>query len=505
MTTDAERPDRVTNEPETFDVVVIGAGLSGIGVARHLRAAFPDLSIVILDARAAIGGTWDLFRYPGVRSDSDLHTYGYAFKPWTGPDAIASGSAILGYLDEAIDEGDLRSAVRLGHRVERITWSSDVERWTVEATAGDRPVRITSRFVVAATGYYRYDHGHEPEFADREAFGGTIVHPQHWPADLDCTGRRVVVIGSGATAATIVPALAETAAHVTMLQRSPTYYVSLPRRDRIADALRRRMSEERAYAWVRRKNVVTSTASYRLLRRFPRLARRLLVRGVARRLPVGYDVDRHFTPDYDPWDQRVCLTPDGDLFAAIAAGRASVVTDTVAGFTERGVRTGSGDELVADVVVTATGLELLALGGIEVVVDGERRDPADRLVYKSAMLHEVPNLVFVFGYTNASWTLKVDLVAEWLCRCLAEMRRRGATTVIAVPDDPAMPTAPMLELTSGYVRRAVDHFPRQGTGPWSVAMDPRVDRRRLVRDPIDDGVLRFGRVAHGVPVGREVP
>jgi len=488
---------------ETVDVVVIGAGLSGIGVTRHLRAAFPDLDVVILESRDAIGGTWDLFRYPGVRSDSDLHTYGYDFKPWTDDDAIADGPAILRYLEEALDEGGLRPTVRLGHRVERVEWSSETARWTVDAVAPAGRVRLSARWVVAATGYFRYDHGHDPGFAGRERFGGAIVHPQTWPSDLDVAGKRVVVIGSGATAATLVPALAGTADHVTMLQRSPTYYAALARQDRFANRLRRWLPAERAYAWTRRKNAFGQGLSYRLIRRFPRLARRLLIGGVARRLPPGYDVARHFTPRYDPWDQRVCLTPDGDLFEAISAGRASVVTDTVDTFTETGVRTGSGLDLDADVVVTATGLELLALGGVELVVDGERVEPGKCLVYKATMLSGVPNLIFVFGYTNASWTLKVDLVAAWLCRCLGYMRRGHFTTAVATPDDPDMPTSPMLDFTSGYVQRALDRFPRQGTGVWSVAMDVRADRRRLLRDPVPDGVLRFSRVAAGVGGGRE--
>ncbi|MFM8304599.1 MAG: flavin-containing monooxygenase [Actinomycetota bacterium] len=477
------------------DVCIVGAGISGIGAAWHLRARLPEASFVILESRDAIGGTWDLFRYPGIRSDSDLHTYGYAFKPWTDDDAIAAGDKILRYLDEVVDDHDLRSRIRFGHRVTRASWSSDAAAWTVVAScarSGTQHV-VRSRWLFATTGYFRYDHGHEPRLPGIERFAGRVVHPQHWPPDLDVAGRRVVVIGSGATAVTLVPALVERGAHVTMLQRSPSYYVSIPQRDRLANRVRRWLPRERAYAWTRRKNVVRQALFYRLCRARPELMKKLLVRGVARQLPEGYDVDRHFTPRYEPWDQRICFAPDGDLFRAISAGRAEVVTDTIATFTESGIRLASGDELDADLVVTATGLELLALGGIVVDVDGRTVDPAGRIVYKSTMLSGVPNLAFVFGYTNASWTLKVDLVCEWVCRCLVHMRRHGYEIAVAVPDDPEMPTAPMLDLTAGYVQRALDRFPRQGTGVWSVPMRYRDDRRRLVRDPVDDGVLRFSR------------
>lgn len=486
----------VVARPATrVDVAIVGAGVSGIGAAATLRTRLPHTSFVILEARDAIGGTWDLFRYPGIRSDSDLHTYGYAFKPWTDDDAIAAGDKILRYLAETVAEHELEPAMRFGHRVRRASWSGATARWTLEVDGPDGPVVVEAAWLVATTGYFRYDHGYQPELAGLDRFGGTVVHPQHWPAGLDVAERSVVVVGSGATAVTLVPALAEDGVgHVTMLQRSPTYYLSLPRQDAIANLARRVLSPARAYAWTRRKNVATQALFYALCRARPELMKRWLVRGVARQLPPGFDVDRHFTPTYGPWDQRVCYTPGGDIFRAISSGQASVVTDTIDTFTERGIRLASGQELAADIVVLATGLELLALGGIELEVDGVAVDPAEHLVYKSGMLSDVPNLVFVFGYVNASWTLRVDLICEWLCRCLAFMERRGFDVAVPVAADPAMPTAPMLELTAGYVQRAVDRLPRQGTGPWRSAARYADDVRRLRDVPIDDGVVRFSRV-----------
>jgi len=479
---------------ESVDVVIVGAGISGIGAAVHLRTRLPHKRFVILEGRDAIGGTWDLFRYPGIRSDSDLHTYGYAWKPWTDDDAIAAGDKILHYLDEVVEEHALHPTIRFGHRVVRASWSGDRGTWTVEADGPEGPVVLECAWLLGTTGYYRYDHGYEPDFPGLGDYRGTLVHPQHWPADLEVADRSVVVIGSGATAATLVPALAEEGARVTMLQRSPTYYVSLPRQDRLANLARRWMSPERAYAWTRRKNVGTQATFYALCRARPEMMKRFLVKGVAKQLPEGYDVARHFTPTYGPWDQRVCFTPGGDIFRAISSGRASVVTDTVDTFTEAGIRLASGEEIPADVVVLATGLELLALGGIEVDVDGVALDVGTHLVYKSGMLADVPNLLFVFGYVNASWTLRVDLICEWLCRCLAFMDRRGFDVAVPVNDDPGMPTAPMLDLSAGYVQRAVDRLPMQGTGPWRTAMRYRDDVRRLRDEPVDDGVLRFSRV-----------
>lgn len=486
-----------------FDVIVVGAGISGIGMAWHLRQSLPQKSFAVLEARDGIGGTWDLFKYPGIRSDSDLHTYGFGFEPWTDDDSIASGEKIMRYLHRTVDDHDLARHITFGVKVERVEWSTPDQRWTVHArTTGDgatdgAAVRYSCSWVVATTGYFRYERGHQPDFPGLDGYRGTFVHPQHWPEGLDVAGKRVVVIGSGATAVTLVPALAERGAHVTMLQRSPTYYMTLPRQDPVAKLLYKVLPTEKAYRWTREKNRRTADAFYRLCRARPDTMKRFLVEQAAKHLPAGYDVDTHFTPHYGPWDQRVCFVPNADFFRAISAeggeGRAEVVTDTIETFTERGIRLTSGTELEADVVVSATGLHLRALGGIETVVDGEVFHPRDRVVYKSVMLSDVPNFAFVFGYTNASWTLKVDLVNEWVCRTIAYMDRMGYAEAVPRNDDPAMPTRPMLELDAGYVRRAVDEFPKQGTGPWSVEMSYDADRRRLRHDPVDDGVLRFSR------------
>ena len=490
-----KRPGRAS---EHLDVIVVGAGLSGIGAAYHLQRELPAKRYAILESRQAIGGTWDLFRYPGIRSDSDLHTYGYCFKPWVDEKSIADGPSILRYIEETARENGIDRHIRFGHRLERIEWSSEEAVWTVHARRrdehGEEDVTLTCSWLFCASGYYRYDQGYLPDFPGAERFEGSIVHPQHWPQDLDYTGKRVVVIGSGATAVTLVPARADRAAHVTMLQRSPTYVISLPEKDPIANLLKRVLPAPRAYALTRRKNVWLQRTVYELSQRHPALVKRWLRRRLARKLPAGYDIDTHFTPSYDPWDQRLCAVPDDDLFAAISSGRASVVTEHIKEFTESGILLQSGEVLPADIVVTATGLDLLALGGMDVVVDGSPVELPEKLVYKSAMLSDVPNLVFVFGYTNSSWTLKLDLVCEYICRLIAFMDRRGYASAVPVNDDPAMPTRPFLDFGAGYVRRAMDRFPRQGTtGPWQVKMSYAADLHVLREGTLDDGVLRFSR------------
>ncbi|MFL5862007.1 MAG: flavin-containing monooxygenase, partial [Solirubrobacteraceae bacterium] len=427
-----------TTDGEHFDVLVIGAGLSGIGAGCHLQRRCPDRSYVILEARDRIGGTWDLFRYPGVRSDSDMHTLGYSFSPWEDAEAIAEGPSILRYVTETARRYGVLDHVRTGHQVQRAEWSSDESRWTVDVRRPDtgEHQRFTCAFLHCCGGYYRYDEGYTPAFEGTARFTGPVVHPQHWPEDLDYVGKRVVVIGSGATAVTLVPAMAQTAAHVTMLQRSPSYIVSLPSRDSLAEWLRRRLPPMAAYQVVRWKNVGLMTLSYQLSRRRPDLMKALIRRGAERQLPAGYDVDRHFRPHYDPWDQRLCVVPDGDLFAAVSAGRASIVTDDVQTFTERGLRLRSGAELDADVIVTATGLELLALGGVSLVVDSVPVHVPDQVVYKGMALSGVPNFAFTVGYTNASWTLKADLTASYVCRLLNHMSRHGYARCTPAEHDP---------------------------------------------------------------------
>ncbi len=486
--------------PEHLDVLIVGAGLSGIGAAWHLQDRSPSRSYAIFEAREDLGGTWDLFRYPGIRSDSDMHTLGYRFKPWTAEKSITDGPSILEYVRETARENGIEGRIRYGHRVVAAGWSSEQARWTVEAERGDgERVRVTCDFLWACSGYYRYDEGFRPRFEGEERFAGPVVHPQHWPEDLDYAGKRVVVIGSGATAVTLVPAMARDAAHVTMLQRSPTYIASLPAVDRIAAALRRRLPERAAYAAVRWKNVLIQTLFYQLSRRRPQLVKRLIRKGVQRSLPPGFDVDRHFRPRYDPWDQRMCLVPDGDLFRALSNGSASVVTDTVASFTERGIELASGEELEADVIVTATGLNLLFLGGMELSVDGAPVDVPSTMAYKGMMLSGVPNMAFTVGYTNASWTLKADLTSEYVCRLLNHMAAHRYRR--CVPEvDASVSEQPLLDFTSGYVLRSLDEFPKQGSRePWKLRQNYLFDIGTIRRGAIEDGELRFSAAAEPSP------
>ena len=479
---------------EHVDVAIIGAGLSGIGAAHHLQSAFPGRGYTILEAREAIGGTWDLFRYPGVRSDSDMHTLGYRFRPWTQSKAIADGPSILDYVRDTAREAGIDRHIRFGHRVVGASWSSADSRWTIEAVHNGESVRLTANFLYVCSGYYSYDNGYCPDFPGIERFGGTVVHPQHWPEDLDYRGKKVVVIGSGATAVTLVPAMTDKAAHVTMLQRSPTYILSMPSKDALAARLRRLIGVRRAYPVVRWKNVITQTLLYQLSRRRPDTVRSLIRKATLRQLPPGFDVDTHFKPHYNPWDQRLCLVPDGDLFRALRHGKASIVTDHVAGFTETGIELESGARLGADVVVTATGLRLLAFGGIELRVDGREIKLPETMAYKGMMLSGVPNFAFTIGYTNASWTLKADLVSEYVVRLLRHMDERGYDASVPVNDDPAVTQRPLLDFDAGYVLRSVDEFPRAGSRPpWRLGMSYAHDLLTLRHRPVDDGIMRFSR------------
>ena len=482
---------------EHFDVVIVGAGISGIGSAAHLKEQCPTKRFVILEARDAIGGTWDLFRYPGIRSDSDMHTMGFSFKPWEDPKAIADGPAILSYVNEAAAERDIVPHIRFKHRVTSASWSTPEARWTVQATNGgsEEPKVFTCNVLVMCSGYYNYEQPYDPGFKDVDLYRGTLVHPQFWPKDLDYKGQRVLVIGSGATAMTVVPSMAKEAAHVTMLQRSPTYVISRPAEDWIANLLRKILPSRLAYRLTRWKNVRLQRTFYGKTRTRPAMVRKKLLDLVRKQLIPGYDVETHFTPSYNPWDERLCLLPDGDLFDVINAGKASVVTAELERFTEKGVRLKSGEELEADIVVTATGLQLLVLGGTQFSVDGKAIDFPETLTYKGMMYSDVPNLIQTFGYINASWTLRADLTAEYSCRVINRMDELGAR--ICVPrlrdEDRNMETRPwIVDFTPGYMQRVMHLFPKQGDHePWLNTQNYARDRKMIRHAPLEDGALRF--------------
>jgi cation diffusion facilitator CzcD-associated flavoprotein CzcO len=487
---------------EHVDVLIVGAGISGIGVAHHLQAEHPGKRYAILEARDALGGTWDLFRYPGIRSDSDLHTFGYSFRPWVEDRSIADAPSILRYIENTATDAGITDHIRFGHRVVGAAWSSDEQRWTVDVEVDGELRRFTASWLYGACGYYDYERGYTPEFEGVERFGGPVIHPQHWPEDLDYAGKRVVVIGSGATAATLIPAMAQTAAHVTMLQRTPSYVLSLPAVDPIAALFKRWLGPARAHRAAREKNVRMGGLMYKASQRYPKFMRGLIRRLNVKALPEGFDVDRHFNPPYNPWDQRMCLVPDGDLFAAISDGKASVVTDRIATFTERGLLLESGDELEADIVVTATGLQMMPFGGLDLTVDGEPVSFAETFTYKGLMLTGVPNFAYIFGYTNASWTLRVDIVCEHFCRILALMDEHGYGACVPAAPPADAPERPLLEnFSSGYVQRALGQFPKQGPGmPWELSMDYVRDRKTMLEGPVGDH-LEFTPARAGVPVG----
>ena len=478
---------------ERIDVLIVGAGLSGIGAACHLKRLCPSRSVAIVEARQALGGTWDLFRYPGIRSDSDMYTLGYSFRPWTGEKAIADGPAILQYLRDTAREHGIERQIRYGHRVRRAAWSSAEACWRVEIERdGGEVVRLQAAFLLMCGGYYDYDEGHTPVFPGRERFKGRVVHPQQWRDDIAYAGQRVVVIGSGATAVTLVPELAKQAAHVTMLQRSPTYMVSRPSVDGLARRLSRFTPQRVAHAITRWKNLLLAMVVFRLCRRQPQRAKAGMIKLVSQQLAPGYDVATHFTPRYNPWEQRLCLVPDGDLFQAMKAGRASVVTDTIESFTETGLKLTSGAALEADLVVTATGLNLQVLGGLKVTVDGVPIDWAKTISYKGLMFDGVPNFASAFGYTNASWTLKSDLTCEYVCRLLNHMKAEGLRQCMPRNTDPTVTEQPWIDFSSGYVQRSLALLPKQGSrAPWKAYQNYARDIMALRWGRLDDGAMGF--------------
>jgi monooxygenase len=480
--------------PEHVDVLIVGAGLSGIGAAYRLQEKCPTRTFAILEARECIGGTWDLFRYPGVRSDSDMFTLGYPFQPWTERKSIADGSSILEYVRETAREHGIDRKIRFNRRVTRASWSSHEARWLVETERGrdDEPARFSCNFLLMCSGYYSYAEGYTPDLPGVARFKGRIVHPQNWTDDIDYANKRVVVIGSGATAVTLVPELAKSAAGVTMLQRSPTYVAAWPEEDRIANFLRRYLPAKAACAITRWKNVLTTMYFYRLCKSKPERAKAMILDGVRAELGPDYDVAKHFTPRYKPWDQRLCLAPNGDLFKSIRQGATTVVTDEIETFTETGIRLRSGQELDADLVITATGLNLQVMGGAEIVVDGESVTPARTLSYKGAMSSDIPNLAAIFGYTNASWTLKSDLVSRYVCRLLNYMERHGYRQCTPRNRDPDIVRLPAVDFTSGYFQRAMDKLPRQGSRkPWRIYQNYALDLMMYRLARLDDGVLEF--------------
>ncbi len=485
---------------EHFDVLVVGAGLSGIGAGYHLQTHCPDRSYAILEGRERMGGTWDLFRYPGIRSDSDMYTLGYAFRPWEEAKAIADGPSILKYVQDTARDHGIANKIRYGHRVKRAAWSSGDARWTicVERGESNEIVQFSCNFLFMCSGYYRYDQGYTPEFTGMARFKGRIVHPQQWGNDVEYAGKRVLVIGSGATAVTLVPELAKTAAHVTMLQRSPTYVVARPSQDGMANWLRRWLPAKLAYGITRWKRVLLGMYFFDLCKRKPARAKALLLGGVRAWLGPAFDVAKHFTPRYNPWEQRLCLVPDGDFFKAINANRASVVTDEIETFTETGLKLSSGAEIEADLIVTATGLNLQVLGDLQLSVDGAPVDLAKTLNYKGMMFSDVPNLASSFGYTNASWTLKCDLTCEYVCRLLNHMKQHGLNQCTPRNTDPSVTGEPWIDFSSGYVQRSLALFPQQGSrAPWKLRQNYARDIMTLRYGSLDDGAMVFSNPVPG--------
>ncbi len=473
------------------DVLVIGAGISGISAAHHLQTQCPHKSFLILEGRDSIGGTWDLFKYPGIRSDSDMYTLGFSFRPWRDPKAIADGPSIMSYLHGAVEDDGLQDKIRFGHKVIKAQWSSEAAQWTltVSNTESQQEEVFTCGFVHLCTGYYNYEQAHRPDFPGEKNFRGPVIHPQFWPEDLDYENKKVVVIGSGATAVTLVPAMAEKAAKVTMLQRSPTYIVSMPAENALANWARRNLPAKLAYGLTRWRNVLLNRLMFWYCRRYPEKAKKLLLKGVRAELPADFDFGKHLTPHYNVWDQRVCLAPDGDFFAALRAGKADIVTDQIDSFTKRGIKLASGGEVEADIIVSATGLDLKFFGGVDIQVDNTPVLAKDTMTYKGMMFSGVPNFALSSGYTNASWTLKCDLTSAYVCRLLKYMDKKGYAQARPQLDWADIEVAPLLDFTSGYVVRKLDELPKQGTvTPW------RLHQNYL----LDIMMLRMGRVTDGM-------
>lgn len=479
------------------DILIVGAGLSGIGAAAHLRMKHPGKSVTILEQRPDMGGTWDLFRYPGVRSDSDMSTLGYRFKPWRHPKSIAPGEAIRDYINETADEFDVRDHIRFNHKALAANWSSDEACWSVTARreADGSEIEYQASFLLMCAGYYNYEAGYRPDFAGEDNFAGQIIHPQQWPDDLDYSGKKVAVIGSGATAITIVPEMAQTAEKVTMLQRSPTWIIDQPAADGFANVMRRILPEKFAYALTRFKNIRWQRIVYWRARRAPEKVGETILGRVADALPDYPEIERDFKPSYGPWEQRLCLSPDGDFFDAVRSGKAEIATDHIDHFTQNGIVLKSGRHIDADIIVTATGLNLVLFGDTKLTIDGEPADMPNRFYYKGAMFSDIPNMVSVFGYINASWTLKTDIVCDYVCRLLEEMDRRGADIAVPVLGDTNMPKLPMVEdFSSGYFARSIDDLPKNGDRhPWRVVQNYFTEKKILTKEPVDDGVMRFSK------------
>lgn len=489
---------------DEVDVLIVGAGLSGIGAAHHLVERCPDQTFAIWEGRDAIGGTWDLFRYPGVRSDSDMFTLGYRFKPWPGAKAIADGPSIRTYVNSAADDAGIREKITLNHWIKDASWDSASERWTVTASVNGNDVQIKCKFLWMCSGYYRYKEGYTPDFPGVDRYSGKVIHPQHWPEDLDYTAKRVVVIGSGATAVTLIPSMADKTKHITMLQRSPTYMFSMPGTSALANALRKCLPEKAAYWLMRWQRIILQMFFFNLARATPQGTKKNMVKKVREKLGPDYDIKKHFTPSYNPWDQRICLVPDDDLFTAISEGKASVETDHIETFTTDGIKLKSGKELKADIVITATGLTLEALGGASFHVDGRKVNFGETLSYKGFMFSDVPNLAAVFGYTNASWTLRADLISDYVCRLLAHMKGANYQTATPINDDPTMKLEPYLDFTSGYVKRAEDILPKQGERmPWRHPQNYYKDLFALRYGKIEDGIMRFDDRSKGNAQGAD--